>query len=575
MPTYTSNYNLPKPEANDNVTRQAQVNLINAIDQNIGGDLIAHKADNMHKKVSNVIQTGNYANAEGLDTIASGICSHAEGSGSVAKSNYSHAEGHNSLAYYGNSFKAIGFETSSEITFESAAALSVGDHICFTTTTSLGYGEININSINGNVAIVSDIIPGSAYNLTCEIEDTGYVWVARISTPSSLSPSHAEGERSIALGYSSHAEGRYSNAIGYCSHSEGSYSNAIGYCSHAEGESTTASGDYSHAEGLGSKSLSSCAHSEGKSTLAYTGIKYFITGFNDTNKTITLTTVSGGLNVNDLLQIISTGEDILFRDIPITAINGLVVTLNTTETINSSWFKALKLFPGNGAPHAEGGYSIASGDSTHAEGYHAVASGDYSHAEGGLTTARGLYSHAEGNNTTASGNGSHSGGVGTIAEGEYQTVIGKYNVSDTSSLFIIGKGSGSSDRVNALAVDTSGNLTVAGSITSNSKSVQVCNAIASSATTGTVNENFNAYSSVITITPTGDCTFNASGGYAGQRVTYIINTSGTTSRTLTWGTNFKTNGTLATGTTTGKTFAVDFVCKDGTTWVETGRTPAM
>jgi hypothetical protein len=98
-------------------------------------------------------------------------------------------------------------------------------------------------------------------------------------------------------------------------------------------------------------------------------------------------------------------------------------------------------------------------------------------------------------------------------------------------------------------------------------------AAATSTTTGTITVSMTT--SVITITPTGACTFNASGGIAGQRITFVITTSGTTSFTLTWGTNFKTTATLATGTTTAKKFCVSFVCVDGTQWVETGRTAAM
>ena len=99
-------------------------------------------------------------------------------------------------------------------------------------------------------------------------------------------------------------------------------------------------------------------------------------------------------------------------------------------------------------------------------------------------------------------------------------------------------------------------------------------AAATSATTGTMTVAMNT-ANVFTITPTGNCTFNASGGVAGQRATFVILTSGTTSRTLTWNTNFKVSGTLATGTTTAKYFCIDFICKDGTLWVETGRTAAM
>lgn len=98
-------------------------------------------------------------------------------------------------------------------------------------------------------------------------------------------------------------------------------------------------------------------------------------------------------------------------------------------------------------------------------------------------------------------------------------------------------------------------------------------AAATTATTGTMTVTMNT--SVVTITPTGAATFNASGGTTGQRVSFIITTSGTTSLVLTFGTNFKAAGTLATGATSGKVFQVSFTCKDGTLWVEEGRTAAM
>lgn len=98
---------------------------------------------------------------------------------------------------------------------------------------------------------------------------------------------------------------------------------------------------------------------------------------------------------------------------------------------------------------------------------------------------------------------------------------------------------------------------------------------ATPATTGTQSVPMPTGDGVKTITPTGACTFNASGGKAGARCTLIVTTSGTSSFTLTFGTNFKAQGTLATGTTSAKVFAVSFVCKDGTLWVETGRTAAM
>lgn len=95
-------------------------------------------------------------------------------------------------------------------------------------------------------------------------------------------------------------------------------------------------------------------------------------------------------------------------------------------------------------------------------------------------------------------------------------------------------------------------------------------AAATSATTGTMTVSMTT--AVITITPTGACTFNASGGVAGQVCTFHITTSGTSSFTLTWGTNFRKTGTLATGTVSARFFSVTFRCINGTVWSEIART---
>lgn len=96
---------------------------------------------------------------------------------------------------------------------------------------------------------------------------------------------------------------------------------------------------------------------------------------------------------------------------------------------------------------------------------------------------------------------------------------------------------------------------------------------AAPATTGTMTVTMNTR--MVTITPSGNCTFNASGGTLGERCSFLITSSGTTARTLTWGTNFRKAGTLSTGTTSGRFFTVTFLCIDGTIWQEEGRTAAQ
>lgn len=114
--------------------------------------------------------------------------------------------------------------------------------------------------------------------------------------------------------------------------------------------------------------------------------------------------------------------------------------------------------------HAENFKTTASGYASHAEGMNTVSDGYGSHAEGNGSQATAPYSHAEGWVTLASGNASHAAGIGTIAAGEGQTVLGKYNVSDTTSLLIIGNGTSDAARSNLLKVSDVGNLYTIGDI---------------------------------------------------------------------------------------------------------------
>jgi hypothetical protein len=79
---------------------------------------------------------------------------------------------------------------------------------------------------------------------------------------------------------------------------------------------------------------------------------------------------------------------------------------------------------------------------------------------------------------------------------------------------------------------------------------------------------------VVKVTPTATATFTTTVAPAGSRASVIIVTSGVTSYTITFGTGFQTTGTLATGTTTARTFVIEFI-SDGTTMIEASRTVAM
>jgi hypothetical protein len=93
-----------------------------------------------------------------------------------------------------------------------------------------------------------------------------------------------------------------------------------------------------------------------------------------------------------------------------------------------------------------------------------------------------------------------------------------------------------------------------------------------SATTGTVSLDLSTCD-IATVTPTGNITINAAAALA-KTVSLIVTTSGTTSRTITFGTNFKSSGTLATGTVSGKCFIVKFE-GEGVNFYEFARSAAL
>ncbi len=79
---------------------------------------------------------------------------------------------------------------------------------------------------------------------------------------------------------------------------------------------------------------------------------------------------------------------------------------------------------------------------------------------------------------------------------------------------------------------------------------------------------------LFTLTPGEDETINAATVHNGYEFMIKVSTSGTTSRTLTFNTGFKSTGTLATGTSDAKIFLIRFK-SDGTQYCEVSRTAAQ
>jgi len=350
----------------------------------------------------------------------------------------------------------------------------------------------------------------------------------------------ATGEASAALGYGtasgagSHSDNygsaagacsnaeNYSSAAGPASHSE-SYGNvlAAGLAAHAEGYST-ASAESSHGEGHG-EANGKASHAEGYSTAG--------------------AEAAHSENYSEAAAVAS-----------------------HSEGYSSASGKAA---------HSEG-YSSASGEASHSEG-RGNAGGDSSHAEG-TGSAPGARAHAEGESTAASGVNSHAGGLGTTSAGAEQTVIGRYNISDDTSAFIVGNGSydASAKKAvpsNCLKLDFSGNLSVAGTVTDGTGKALVPVASPALASSG----------QVLTADGSGGTSWAAGGGGSGAvssvdgktgavtlTDTYLGLAGGTLTGTLNIGT---TDTTVYTGVCTWRKCANDsgnvhqaafFVNSDGT-----------
>lgn len=132
---------------------------------------------------------------------------------------------------------------------------------------------------------------------------------------------------------------------------------------------------------------------------------------------------------------------------------------------------------------------------------------------------------------------------------------------------------GTTTRSEVMRIDGSGNVGIGTS--SPGAKVDVVGQIAASYnnTTGVVNTAAQALgtNTVSMVLISADTTLTSTVPAAGARATVIIKTSGTTTRTVTFGTGFKSQGTLATGATADRFWVVNFI-SDGTSLYETGRT---
>ena len=428
-----------------------------------------------HAEGQSTTSSGQYSHAEGYNTSTKGNYSHAEGSGTSTKGSYSHAEGYGTIADAQWSH-AEGYNTTADGLYSHA------EGIC---TSAAGEGQLVIGQYNDpddtSLFIIGNGSDTTARSNAMTVDATGNTIIygnLRATNGANINGTVISGQDAIASGTNAHAEGNSTTASGENAHTEGYKTKAGANSAHAEGQQTIASNNNSHAEGYVTLAYGASAHAEGTQTIASENSSH-AEGYG---------TTAGGASAHSEGYQTGVTSTAAHSEGYQTSANGQYSHAEgnkTTANGDSSHAEGVNTYA-NGAyshtegmktsaygtyAHAEGAYTCAFGNFSHTEGYSTKAA-FYSHAEGGGTTAagttchaegsstyvNGTSAHAEGRKTTAAGDYSHAEGMHTCAAGEGQHVSGKYNIPDTTSLFIIGNGTDTTALSNAMTVAANGDI---------------------------------------------------------------------------------------------------------------------
>ena len=392
-----------------------------------------------HAEGNNTQASGSYSHVEGFGTKASGSGSHAEGEHTQASGSYSHVEGNNTQSgqkgYVITACEKL-TDTTGTYTLSSINELSTG------LVYSLNFNG-DISSKIGKILSIdtsTKTVTVDRY-LNLPLKSHSYFY---IEDNSKL------GDYEIS-GRNSHAEGYYTQASGSGSHAEGDNTQALRDYSHAEGSNTKALGNYSHAEGYYTEASGKASHAEGYYTQS--GQKGYrviaCEKLTDTTGTYTLSSVLG-LTSNTLTD---------FKTGIMTPQGELLENLFYSVYLDSSKENCGKIIDidiDNRKITVDGYPDIAlSTSSSNTVNYLTIVD----RPDLGDKNISGIYSHAEGEFTIASGQDSHAEGYRTTAASTYQHVQGKFNIVDSINKYadIIGNGTSISERSNAYTLDWNGN----------------------------------------------------------------------------------------------------------------------
>ena len=379
------------------------------------------------------IAIGQYSTSMGRDTSASGTYSTALGAYTIASGDFSTAMGYSTTAS-GSSSTAIGANTEAS----GIGSTAMGYNSTASDWSSLVMGQFNLSgstvttsatefSLDNTAFVVGNGTDSDSRSDALVVKFNGDATLAGsmtatsfigdgsqltnlpssgVDSPFSYNSNEAGG---IEVANYTTASGSRAFAVGADSQASGNYSTAMGRGTIASGDDSTAIGANTEASGIGSTAM------------------------------------------------------------------GVNTTASGPESTAMGW----QTKASGGWSTAMGDITIASGENSTAMGYNSTASGIGSTAVGISTTASGTASTAMGGYTTASGDGSTAMGGYTTASDYASVVIGQFNSSGSSATsatsfstynpaFVIGNGTGSDIRSDALTVLFDGTTTIAGDFNVNS-----------------------------------------------------------------------------------------------------------
>jgi hypothetical protein len=266
------------------------------------------------------------------------------------------------------------------------------------------------------------------------------------------------GVNSVTTGYESMAKGMYSQAFGFQSIARGNYSTAIG-------KNAIAHKENSFAFGNDTKALGKESYAFGTGAIA-SGEKSFALGSSQLNDStgVTVHTVASSYGAFALgfgsvasnigafaVGVLDTASGILSNAMGyFTKSHGIVSTTLGVGTEADNY-----------AASAFGDHSYASGHTSFATGFKTIASGHLASTFGDQTKASGYASTALGYLTTAQSSGS-------LAIGAWNIVSGSPDYwYPWDPLFVIGNGTSSTSRSNAMTVYKNGNADLGGHLNLN------------------------------------------------------------------------------------------------------------